>query len=106
MRFYLADDYRPADLLKPCRMDVFATCDVPVGKRGKVKRQGCGWQAWNADPIMEQRSARLPGAGSFYWPNAIQAVMAAKRLIGTDPSIHQITIETISATEIARIYVG
>ena len=92
-------------LTGPCRMTVFATRDVPVGKRGGVKRVGVGWYGWNADPVMEAAMSRLPGQGSFYWPGALAAYVAAKAMLRTDTRIHQIKLETISGREIGRIYV-
>ena len=91
-------------LLVPCRMNVFATRDVPIGKRGKVRSRGVAWQGWNPDPTMEQRMARLQGAGSFYWPNALRAYISARDAMLADSSIEQIQIETISGREIGRMY--
>jgi hypothetical protein len=86
------------------RIDVFATREVTIGRRRKPTTVCVGWQGWNADPIMADRMARLPGSGSFYWPGAIRALTAAKRLLREDETIHQIKIETISGQEIARVY--
>ena len=99
--FYLNDNL--PRLTVPCRMAVFAERDVPVGKRGKVKRVGVGWQGWNVDPIMEAAMSRLPGQGSFYWPGALAAYHAAKAMLRADASIHQIKLE-IGGQEIGRLY--
>jgi hypothetical protein len=103
-RFYRSDD--PHTLLAPTRMDVFATRERTIGKgkRAKTVAQGVGYQAWNDCPKMESAMARLQGAGSFYWPNAWRAYQAAKRILASDASVHQIKIETISGREIGRLY--
>ena len=103
LRLYLNDDL--PRLTGRCRMDVFAMRNVPVGKRGKVKRVSVGWHGWNTDPAMEAAMSRLPGQGSFYWPGALAAYHAAKALLQADTSIHQIKLETISGREIGRLYV-
>lgn len=102
-RFHRSDS-PVSSLLVPCRMDVFADRDVPVGKRGKVVRRVVGWQGWNPDPSMEQRMARLQGAGSFYWPNAIRVLAAARQMMHADETIQQIKLETISGQEIGRVW--
>ena len=101
MRLILNDQHAPS-LLKPARVNVFASRTIGKGKRSKA--QGVGWQAWNEDATMEDRIARLPGAGSFYWPNALRAYLAARDMMRADASIHQVSIETISAEPVARIY--
>ena len=100
---FVAADELPG-LLVPMRMNVFGTRTVL--KRRKPVEVGVGWQGWNASPTMEQRMARLPGSGSFYWHGAIQAVTAAKSMMTADPTIHQIAIETISGRPVGRLYRG
>lgn len=95
------DDPLPS-LLVPVRLDVFATREIT--RRGRTRTVSCAWQAWNTDPIMEGRMARLAGSGSFYWPNAIRAYIAARDIMTMDARVHQIKIETISGREIGRIY--
>jgi|GEM_PF-7041282 len=73
-----------------CRMDIF--------------QGNYGYQGWNSDPMMEERMARLPGSGSFYWPSAEACYEAAVRLIRGNKEIHQIKIETISGREVGRIW--
>ena len=108
-RFYLETE-QPHSLLTPARMDVFGTRVIPAGRpKGKrpytpIRFAACGWQGWNSDPIMEDRMARLPGAGSFYWPNALRAYLAAKQVMASDPRVVQIKLETISGREIGRLY--
>jgi hypothetical protein len=102
----------PPSLLAPARMDVFGTCATRTGQpNARAKRpytpitfRLCGWQAWNDDEAMEARMARLPGSGSFYWPNALRAYQYARRLMRADASVSQIKIETIGGREIARVY--
>ncbi len=96
MTLQLVDDL--PSLLVPARLDVFA--ERQIGR----KRRGVGWQGWNPDPIMEDRMARLHGAGSFYWPNAVRAYVAARSMMRYDSTIRQIKMETISGREIARVY--
>lgn len=103
MRLLLADDL--PSLLAPTRVTLFATRTVKP-KRGPAKTIGVGWNGWNADPVMEQRMARLPGSGSFYWPGALRAYLAVKAMMTADPTIHQAKIETISGREVARVYGG
>lgn len=99
------DDALPS-LLVPVRLMVFATVDTVKGKGRKAKTvaQTIAWQGWNPDPDMESAMARLTGAGSFYWPNAIRAWHAARQMLTSDPRVHQIQIETISGREIGRLY--
>ena len=106
-RLALAEGWEAAGLLLPARLAVFAEVRALVtrGKRrGQIDRVGLAWQGWNASPTMEARMARLPGAGSFYWPAAFVAVRAARRIMREDPAVHQIKIETIGGREIGRLY--
>ena len=105
MRLYL-DEERPDRINAECRIDVFATREVVKGKgkRARTITQGIGWQGWNADPEQERKHARLVGSGSFYWPGALPAYLAAKRMMSKDTTIHQVKIETISGREVGRIY--
>lgn len=73
-----------------CRMDIF--------------QGNYGYQGWNSDPTMEERMARLPGSGSFYWPSARDCYRAAGRFIRSNKEIHQIKIETISGQEVGRLF--
>lgn len=102
MYTYLADSL--PHLTGAVRMNVFATRDVAKGKRHKIRTIGVGWQGWNADPVMADKMARLPGSGSFYWQGTINALSAAKRMFRDDSTVHQIAIETISGQPIARLY--
>lgn len=102
IRTYLADTL--PSLLVPARMNVFAAREVPKGRKGKTVLAHVGWRGWNADARMEETMARLPGSGSFYWPGAWRAYRAARQMMKTDSTIHQIAIETISGYEIARLY--
>ena len=97
----ILNDERASSLLLPTRLDVFAT--RTVGTR-KPRTIGVAWQGWNADARMENRMARLAGSGSFYWDGALNAAVAAKRIIREDATIHQIKIETIGGREIGRVY--
>lgn len=101
MRLTLNTDSNPS-LLVPTRMDVFSTITVVKGR--KPRQVSVGWQAWNQDPAMETRMTRLRGSGSFYWPNALRAYLAARQLMRENMAVHQIKIETISGVEIARLY--
>lgn len=103
MRTYIEWNDLPS-LTVPARVVCFGTVLHQKTKRGKPKPTPCGWDAWNRDPRMEQRMARLQGAGSFYWPCAYLALRAAKQMMQDDARIDQIKVETISAREIARIY--
>lgn len=104
IRFNAADDV-PA-LNVPVRMTVFAqrTATVGRGKRARTEVRGVAWQGWNADAAMEQRMARLRGAGSFYWPGALRALVAARAAMRADRSVAQIKLETIGGREIGRLY--
>ncbi len=104
-RFYLEED-TGARLTVPVRLNVFATVEriVGKGKRQRTVAQGVAWQGWNADARMETQMSRLQGAGSFYWQGAIQAWHAAKRIMESDPRVHQIGLETISGRGIGRMY--
>ncbi len=73
--------------------------------RMSVFDKACGWQAWNPDPVMEAKSARLPGSGSFYWPSAREAYKWASHQIRFHWwSIQQIKLETNSGAEICRLF--
>jgi hypothetical protein len=91
-------------------MAVFGIVAVATGRPTKkrpytpIAFKPAGWQAWNSDPVMEHRTARLKGAGSFYWQGAVKALAEARRIIDSAPSVHQIKIETISGREIGRLY--
>ena len=102
MRLSLADAL--PSLLVPTRFAVFATVDLPVGRSKKTRPTGVAWDGWNDDPMMERRMARLRGAGSFYWPNALTAYRAARRTMREDARVSQIKIETISGREVGRIW--
>jgi len=105
------EEYRPGALLAPARMNVFG--DVLRVRRGKASARLCairvellqaGWQGWNPDGAMEAHMARLPGSGSFYWPCAWRAYLAARRVMRECPEVSQVAIETISGQPIARVY--
>ncbi len=81
----------------PCRIDVFTVGALGDPARGNV------YQAWNPDPKMEKRMARLPGSGSFYWPSARAAYRAAGRFV-KEPGVAQVKVETISGVEVAWLY--
>lgn len=106
MRFYLESDQPLPRLTAECRIDVFATHETTVGKgkRQRTVTRGVGWQGWNPCPSQEQKHARLTGSGSFYWPGALSAYAAARQMMRTDATIHQVKIETIGGREIGRIY--
>ncbi len=86
-------------------MSVFGTRTVTKGrgKRQKTEQQGIAWQAWNADAGQEAAHARLPGSGSFYWPDARAAYRQTVVMMRRDESIHAIRIETISGREVAYV---
>lgn len=102
-RLYLEQDL--PSLIVPTRLDVFGTIEIPANGRRKARKIACGWQGWNPDPVEERKHARLKGSGSFYWAGALQAYIAARRMIRADARITQVKIETISGREIGRIYV-
>jgi len=81
----------------PYRINVFTT-----GALGDPAA-GYSYQAWNPDPKMERRMARLPGSGSFYWPSARAAYRAARRFV-KEPGVAQVKIETVSGIEVARLF--
>ncbi len=93
-------------LTVPVRIMVFATQHTVVRKGRKLQTgtNRVAWQGWNADPIMADRMARLPGSGSFYWSGAIKALQAGRTMLRDDPTVDQIKIETISGREIGRLY--
>jgi hypothetical protein len=74
-----------------CRIDVFDG--------------GRAWQAHNPCPIMERRMARLPGAGSFYWPSPRAAWRAARVLMAASPG-RSARVETISGRRVGYIAPG
>jgi hypothetical protein len=101
-RLSLADDL--PRLTVPVRLDVFATRDLPKGRGKRLVSTGVAWQGWNADPVMEHALSRLRGQGSFYWPGAVRALAAARSMMATDDTVHQIKLETISGREIGRLW--
>jgi len=100
-RLSLADTL--PSLLAPVRFTAFADRPVRLGRRQPAVT-GVAWQGWNPDAVMEGRIARLPGAGSFYWPCAWRGYLAARALMRADASVRQVTIETIGGREVARLY--
>lgn len=99
---YLADTL--PRLTGAVRLNIFATRQLASGRRRKPQSAGVGWQGWNPDALMADKMARLSGSGSFYWQGAINALVAAKRMMRDDSTIHQVAIETISGQPIARLY--
>jgi len=81
-----------------CRLSVFGARQV--GKRKKY----VAWQDWHASARDEQRDARLAGAGSFYWASPRAAWRRARVLMARDPAIEQISVATISARPVGRMF--
>lgn len=106
IRISLAESFERARLLAPARCWIYATRPVRLSghNRKRTTAQGVAWQGWNPDPRMEAAQARLLGSGSFYWPCAFACVQAGKLAMRADVTIEQITIETISGVEVARLY--
>lgn len=77
-----------------CRIDCFGT---------DAKGRACGWQGWNHEPSMEQRMARLPGSGSFYWESAREAYRMASRWLRSG-NCRTVRINTISGREVCYLH--
>lgn len=88
-----------------CRLTIFATRLVPRGRGRRAKQvpERVAWQGWNADPRQERAHARLPGAGSFYWPSARRAYRAAIVAMRADETIDAVRVEGIGSQPVAYL---